>query len=70
MTDKQKDAVLEILKRIAADQTEMRRDLESLVRRVARIEERLGGSDERLRRIERRLAGFRRPWKGHRWLRE
>jgi hypothetical protein len=59
MTNEQNDAVLETLTRIAANQTEMRRDLQRLVRRVARIEERLDGADKHLHRIERCLKMWR-----------
>jgi glutathione S-transferase len=57
MTDGQNDAVLETLRQIAADQTDMQRNLQKLVRRVTRIEkrieERFDDSNARLRRIGR-----------------
>jgi hypothetical protein len=55
MIDGQNDAVLETLKQIAAEQSEMRRNLQKLVGQVARIEERFDVSNKRLRRIARRL---------------
>jgi hypothetical protein len=63
MIDGQNDAVLETvletLKQIAAEQSEMRRNLQKLVGQVARIEERFDVSNKRLRRVGRRLKMWR-----------